>query len=276
MTRSIKTVLVSTNNKKAFESTMAMATKISEAYDSHIIGLYVVPSAIVLSPPYGFGGPINMAELNEFYREQAIEVEDMFKAYAAKENLNSEWRTVHSNGLAVTDTVIEHGREADLIIVGDDRDTRIDLHFEGRIVQEAGRPVLFVPSNLRKPVKLDTAMIGWDGSREAARAAFDGIPLLKMCGEARVTCVNAHKERAISGETPGSELANALARHDVRTTAVSLRSKKKVGKALLAEAAKADLLVMGAYGHSRLTEDIFGGVTNKALTAAPCPVLMSN
>ncbi len=276
MTRPIKTILVSLNENQYFENNMAMATQIAREYDSHIIGLYVIPSVIVYAAPYGYGGPINFTEMNRYYRSQASGVEDKFNDYVGKENLNAEWRCVKSLGNFVSDAIIEHGREADLIILGDDNSVKSDLQFEGRIVQDTGRPVLIVPNTVDQDYRFKKAIIGWDGSREAARAAFDAIPLLKMSAKAEVTCFNAHKEREISGDVPGSELANSLARYDINAEAVCEKTRKSVGQALMDRAETGDLLVIGAYGHSRLREDIFGGVTNKALTNMPCPVLMSN
>ncbi len=276
MTRTIKTILVSLNNKKFLSSNMAMATQIAREYESHIIGLYVIPSALVYVSPYGYGGPINFSHQNKHYKSMASEREQSFRDIIAKENLEGEWRQINSLGHFISDTIIEHGREADLVILGDDQAIEADAEFGGRIAQDVGRPVLFVPDTKRKEIKLDKAIIGWDGSREAARAAFDAIPLLKMAKKTEVTCFNAHKENQISGDTPGSELANSLARYDINAEAVDEKTRKSVSQALMDRAKSSDLLVMGAYGHSRLMEDIFGGTTRKALFEMPCPILMSN
>ena len=276
MTRPIKTILVSLNNSQFFENNMAMATQIAREFNSHIIGLYVVPSVIIYAAPYGYGGPINFTEMNRFYRSKASSVEDEFNDFIRKENLEGEWRRINSVGHFISDAIIEHGREADLIILGDDNSIKTDLQFEGRIVQDTGRPVLIVPNTTRKDFRFKKAIIGWDGSREAARAAFDAVPLLQMSDKTEVTCFNAHKEREISGDVPGSELANSLARYNINTEAVCQKTRKSISQALMDRAETGDLLVIGAYGHSRLREDIFGGVTNKALTDMPCPVLLSN
>jgi len=276
MTRPIKTILVSLNNSQFFENNMAMAMQIARQYDSHIIGLYVVPSAIVYAAPYGYGGPINFTEMNRFYRGKASGVEDEFNDFIRRESLEGEWRLVNSLGHFIGDAIIEHGREADLIILGDDNSIKTDLQFESHIVQDTGRPVLIVPNTTRKDFRFKKAIIGWDGSREAARAAFDAVPLLQMSQKTEVTCFNAHKEREISGDVPGSELASSLARYDINAEAICEKTRKSISQALMDRAETGDLLVIGAYGHSRLREDIFGGVTNKTLTEMPCPVLMSN
>jgi len=276
MTRPIKTILVSLNNSQFFDSNMAMATQIAREYDSHIIGLYIIPSAIVYAAPYGYGGPINFVEMNRFYRSKASSVEDDFEDFIRKENLNGEWRLVNSLGTFVGDGVIKHAREADLVILGNDNSIQDSIEFESRLVTEIGRPVLIVPNTTRSDFSFKKVIVGWDGSREAARAAFDAVPLLQMSEKTEVTCFNAHKEREMSGDLPGSELTNSLARYNINVEMVSEKTKTSVSQALVDRAETGDLLVIGAFGHSRLRENILGGVTQKALKQMPCPVLMSN
>jgi nucleotide-binding universal stress UspA family protein len=276
MTRSIRTILVSLNKTPFFDGNMAMAKQIAREYNSHIIGLYVIPTAIVYTTPYGYGGPINLTELHRFYKSKASEIEDQFSEYIRKEGLNGEWRQTSSLGHFVSDAIIEHGREADLIILGDDSSTNTDVQFEGHIAKSTGRPVLLVPNTTRQDFSFKRAIVGWDGSREAARAAFDAVPLLQMSDTAEVTCFNAHIESQMSGDTPGSELAKSLARHNINAEAVNVKTKKSISTGIMECAEAADLLVIGAYGHSRLRENVFGGVTNKALSEMPCPVLLSS
>jgi len=275
MTRPIKTILVSLNSEQFLENNMRMATQIAREYDSHIIGLYVIPSIIVYASPYGYGGPINFTHMNKFYKSRASQIEQKFREFIAKETLHGEWRQTHSSGQFIGDTLIEHGREADLVILGNDNSITTDDGFGGRIAQDLGRPILIVPNSTRQDFTFKKATIAWDGSREAARAAFDAIPLLRMADEAEVTCINPHHEREMTGDTPGSELAKALSRYDINAEAVSKRTRKSIGQTLMDHAESGDLLVMGAYGHSRLMEDIFGGVTKTALAQMPCPVMMS-
>ena len=276
MTRRIKTILVSLNKSEFFEGNMAMAAQIAREYNSHIIGLYVIPSAIIYTGPYGFGGPMTYTEMNRFYRSKASGLEDDFNDFIRKENLNAEWRLVNSLGTFIGDTLIEHARESDLVILGHDNSVQDSVEFEGQILAETGRPVLIVPNTPRSDYHFKKAIVGWDGSREAARAAFDAIPLLKMSQITEVTSFNAHKEREMTGDLPGSELTNSLARHGVNAEMISDKTKKHVSQALMDRAESGDLLVIGAFGHSRLRENILGGVTRKTLKQMPCPVLLSN
>lgn len=276
MTKKIKTILVSLNERSCFESNMAMATQIARKYDAHIIGLYVIPSVILYEAPYSYGGMITYTHLNKLYRSIANDVEDDFREFLKKEDLLGEWRRLNSAGHFISDVIIDHGREADLIILGDNDQLQSDKELEARIVQATGRPVLVVPQSYSGGNGFQYSIVGWDGSREAARAAFDAIPLLSMSKKTEVLCVNTHKEREMFGDVPGAELATSLARHDIVVEAVSEKTRKSPGRALMDRAKGADLLVMGAYGHSRLRESLLGGATNLALEELPCPVLLSN
>lgn len=276
MTRPIKTILVSLNNAEYFDNTMAAAIHIARHHDSHIIGLFVIPTAIDYSAPYGFGGAMAFTETNRFYRSRAASVEDSFNDLIRKEALNGEWRLANSLGYRVSDSVIEHGRECDLIILGNDNSMHEGIQFESRILEATGRPVLIIPNTAGADFSLKKATIGWDGSREAARAAFDAVPLLQMSEETEITVMNGNNEQEHSLDTPSLDLANSLARHGIKVEVVFRKTKKPVSQALLDVAETGDLLVLGAYGHSRLGEALLGGVTKAALSQMPCPILMSN
>jgi len=276
MKKSIKTIVVSLNERGCFESCMLTASKLAHQFDAHLIGLYVIPSVILYETPYSYGGHITSTHLHKMYRTRATEIEDRFEEYVRRDSLKGEWRRVHSGGHFIGDTVIEHGREADLIILGDDKTFHTDKEFVARVIQATGRPVMVVPNTLTKAPKFDYVTIGWDGSREAARAAFDALPLLQSSKQTQILCVNAHKERELQGDLPGAELATSLAGYDVPVEVLTDRSRKSPEKVLLERARSTDLLVVGSYGHSRLRESVFGGVTNTILQSLPCPVLMSN
>ncbi|NNE57908.1 MAG: universal stress protein [Hellea sp.] len=276
MLSDIKTILVSLNNLKAKDGALNAARAISEKYDSHIIGLYVIPAIILYEAPYSFGANAAYTMLHRMYLSKSIEVEQQFNEFLQKNSLSGEFRKVNSVSQFVSDQTIEHGRQADLIILGEDKSSGTDREFQARLIEACGRPVLVVPNTTPKDVPLHSAIVGWDGSRESARAAFDAIPILRLADNVEITCFNAKKEREISGDLPGAELAVSLARYGVKSQAVSEKTRKSPGKALIERAKHADMLVIGAYGHSRLRESLWGGVTQSILSKLPCPVLFSS
>jgi len=135
---------------------------------------------------------------------------------------------------------------------------------------------LLVPKSKSRRMKLSRIVVGWDGSREAARAAFDSIPLQKMAKKVTLFSINPRKNMGWDTDLPGSEPATSLSRHDINVVTESIKTRKRDGKVLLERCKNSDLLVMGAYGHSRLREAILGGVTASVLKKTCCPVLLSS
>ncbi|NNC36159.1 MAG: hypothetical protein EX271_02850 [Acidimicrobiales bacterium] len=276
----LKTILVSLNNLDFLDSTLAAAGAVAQRHNSHVIGLYVIPSVIIYSAPYGYGSGIQYVDRTNFFKSRASEVEQKFQDFVRKNNLNGEWRQVNSEGYFISHAIVEHGREADMILISNlTRNTvqeGVDVELCARVLQESGRPVLVIPGTDTKDFRVKQAVIGWDGSREAARAAFDAIPILQLADQTNIVCINPRKEMEIRDELPGTELAAALNRHDISVSTEVIKTRKRVGSALLERAESADLLVIGAYGHSRLRENILGGVTARTLKKMTGPVLMSN
>jgi nucleotide-binding universal stress UspA family protein len=142
---------------------------------------------------------------------------------------------------------------------------------------ESGRPMLVVPYIQKAALKLDNVMVCWDGSRQAARAIADAMPLLERAG--RVEIVIVANERGKQDEVPGADMGQHLARHGLKVEVHRISGGSiDIGDALLSRAADsgADLMVMGGYGHSRLREFVLGGVTRSILRSMTIPTLMAH
>jgi nucleotide-binding universal stress UspA family protein len=114
--------------------------------------------------------------------------------------------------------------------------------------------------------------VAWNATRQAARAVHDAMPFLEAAAKVTALTINAD-------EDPAADLARHLARHGVKAEASTLKSDDvEVGALLLSRAAdlSADLLVMGAYGHSRLREVVLGGATREIFRSMTVPVLMAH
>ena len=124
----------------------------------------------------------------------------------------------------------------------------------------------------------NVVIVGWNGSREATRAVFDSIPLLKPAAEVLIILVAPESEKPDHQESSGIELTKALARHGINVRPFDVHSSHEAGQALLerAESRGAGLLIMGAYGHARLREFILGGATRSVLKGMKIPVLFSH
>lgn len=174
------------------------------------------------------------------------------------------------------------GRSHDLIVIGldDAADHGVHPHFShSDLLLAAGRPVLLIPPGGSAHSAPQRALIAWNASREAARAAHDALPLLEACEQVSVVTVGTMADARRGNGNESGEFARELARHGLAVDARTLAPGEN-GEALqllsLAAESHADLLVAGAWGHSRLRELMLGGVTRILLHNANVPVLMSH
>lgn len=278
----MKTLLVSLAHLDQVEDIIKTAAFIARKNDSHVIGFFPIPGPTIV--PVGHpGGYMPLDDhVQKHYQEKAALVRAKFEDRMKKDGLNYEWRKVSLRVFDITEALVTHGRETDLILISQDNyagsGSQTDIRIAAETILSAGRPVLVVPPLNGKQPSLAKAVIGWNASREACRAAFDSIPLIKHSDDVHLSWVNPEKTLGGSGKLPGSELAAALARHDVNVTTKGLSNRSKPGAALLnyVKDQNADLLVMGAYGRSRLNERILGGATETILKKMSVPVLLSN
>jgi nucleotide-binding universal stress UspA family protein len=177
------------------------------------------------------------------------------------------------------DILVEHARLRDLTLIPVRDADSVEQWYAETVIFGSGRPTLVLPEASRRgrAPALDTVAIAWDFSRPAARAVADVLPLLERAKRVRVvTVVN---EKDIASRRSGAELARHLARHGIDIALDEFDSEGRgIGEALEAyvDSRNADLLVMGAYGHSRVREFILGGATRSVLARPPVPVFLSH
>lgn len=169
------------------------------------------------------------------------------------------------------------GRTSDLCLIGLTRSPVADIAEVEPWLFSTGRPCLLYPDTRTEAFSMDTVAIAWDMSRSAARAVGDALPLLK--GAKSVQVLVGRGEKAIESSRPAASLVNYLSAHGISAAVDEFDvSGQKIGDALLGRAARhrADMLVMGAFGHSRLREFVLGGATRHILDASSIPLLMSH
>jgi nucleotide-binding universal stress UspA family protein len=210
-------------------------------------------------------------------RAQAEEALAAFQKLAESRDVFGERILERCHDAELPRMLVEYSRLRDLTIVPAEANELGDQPAAEALIFESGRPVLMLPRQPRKPFVLDTVTVAWDFSRPAARAIGDALPLLTRAR--RVHIVTVANEKRIDTPRSGPELAKHLARHglDVILETVDAQGRP-IGEAL--EAATrvhdSDLLVMGAYGHSRLREFVLGGATRSMIAGPPLPVLLSH
>jgi len=278
----MKTILASLTNLSRTDEIIETAGELATLFDGHVIGHYPIPDAymIAISDPAGVI-PFDDT-VQKLYQGHREEVEQRFNAYFGKSGLVYEWRDEQRSEVSLTKATLSHGRQCDLIVMGQEKAGSKEAYEGARFISDiilgAGRPVLVVPPGSGDTPKFKRIAIGWDASREACRAAFDSLPILRQADNVYLTWVNPEKKPNEAGKLPGAELAATLARHDVKVVTQGLSDRKKTARALaeFVEASNIDLLVIGAYGHMRLREQLLGGVTEYFLKNLTCPVLFSN
>jgi len=278
----MKTILLSLAHLDRIEEGFEAAVHLARENDAHVIGYYPIPGAtfIAVAAP-GIDSYFDDS-VKRTYEEKLADIKSKFEDRMRRAGIKYEWREDERSSVDLTKAILEHGREADIIIMTHEAQNsnyaNQEAGFIADIILGAGRPVLVLPPFKGKDFKLKRVAIGWDASREACRAAFDSLPILAKASEVNLTWVNPEKKPDKAGKLPGAELAAALARHDVKVTTKGLSNRDRTAKALINYVREddIDLLVLGAYGHSRLREQILGGVTEHILKRLPCPVLFAN
>jgi nucleotide-binding universal stress UspA family protein len=168
-------------------------------------------------------------------------------------------------------------RRFDLAIVAQPDRKAADEIVGETVLFDSGRPTLMVPFVQKAGLKLGRVLVCWDGSRAAARAAADALPFLQRAGEIDVLIVAG--DRGKSGEVPGADLGQHLARHGLKINVRRITSPEiGIAETILSTVAdtSADMLVMGGYGHSRWREFVLGGVTEGIIGAMTVPTLLSH
>ncbi len=273
---SIKSILVRQNVDQRSDMRLDIAMDLASKHDSHLTALYVVTLPRLQAYIRSQIGEDFLRSQTDKARAAAEEARAACEERAQRAGISFEWRVVEGDDRAVMDL---HSRYADLAIVGQGESGQehangvYDLAEE--LVLTAGRPVLTIPYAGNFKTIGERTMVSWDGSREAARAVHDAMPLLKQAKQVIVLSINPPSGDHIAG----ADICSHLARHGVTAEAHSSVAKDiEVGDALLSAMAdfSVDLTIMGAYGHSRLRELALGGATHHMLRHMTAPVVMSH
>ncbi len=220
--------------------------------------------------------PPNEDSLQAKIAEQLERLGDMFRRCAQPVPRSIEWR---SSPHFPNELIAAQARAADLVIIGRDPLHGDAFHtFDpGAIILACGRPVLVLPGGINR-LHASRVLIAWKDTREARRAVSDALPLLKEAETVTIAAVGP-QDIEVRMREQIDDVAKFLQRHGATIGAkVSTSAREADAHVLLALAdeQKADLIVAGAYGRSRLSEWIFGGVTRTLLTASKVPMLFAN
>ena len=274
-----KTILVHLNDKRRAEALLEPAVRLASRHNAHLIGMHV--HASMPAPPIPVPGSQVLGSVAAAERQAADEIAAIFARMTANQPFVAEWRALKVPHVDLAPVIMDHGRAADLIIAGQtnpDWDLSPLSDFPERLALESGRPVLVVPYVGRYAEVGRNVVIAWKAGREAARAVFDALPFLLAAETVHILEI---KERGDERPAlaPDTSIAAALARHGLRPSVrASVLGDIGIGDEILSRLADlgADLLVMGAYGHSRMRELVFGGATRHIARHMTVPTLLSH
>jgi len=262
-----KTILVHLDQPERAARIVSVALRIAERFDSVVNGLYVVPSLEVLaSLASGGAGPEFVRQRRTELFEQSEECERIFNSTLASTHHESHWQVVDSKLGRVGDEVLRHVRTTDLTVLSQtpkEEDIIFASETPESLVLNGGRPVLIVPLGYEVSDQFGhNALIAWDGSKEASRALWDSLPMLKRAQHVKSVWV-------VNDDIDASEVADVkwrfekwLTRHGIAGSLQVVDAENKDPATIidgLIENTQSYLLIAGGYGDSRLKEYLTGG-----------------
>ncbi len=269
----IKDILIYLDNDTNCADRITATAKLCNQLGAHLAGLYCHRVLKVHPYPYAYLPSSAFETMDENARQQKGEVEALFKENSAAKGISGEFRIVNdllSNALSI------QSRYADLLVVPGRYGKKTDLNHDfqlAEILPISACPVLALPEDLPAPTRLPKrVLVAWNGSHESARALRLALPIMSQAEQVDLVSV-------ASNETEANDIAKHITHHGIKVNVHPVEgSSFNAGKTLLNQAMtlKSEMIVMGAYGHSRFREQVLGGATEYMLGHANLPVLFSH
>ena len=259
---------------------LKLAIALCEEIEAHLAVLVV---ALAAPPPIGeYAAVVSDAWLQERQADMDMlqKRTAVVTALLASSPVSSDVSSEYPEEAGADDVIGRRARYADVMLLGPELLSRGILKskaIEGALFS-SGKPLLLVPEGSAPTLKPKRIMVAWDSRIEASNAVARSLDLLSDADNVHLVLVDPLEGETGQGAEPGADLATYLARFGVKVTVDRVPSQGRTAAATLRQHAidiSADLLVMGAYGHSRLRERIFGGVTRSMIDEPPLPILMA-
>ena len=278
---SYKTLVTVVRNAERDRHSLDAAIALAEAWDAHLDVLALGTDRIHPGAYYGGGAAIAVQETMQEAIEEARAAEKSCRDRLGKSLASWEVMSAASQIGAMGQIVARHGGLADMIVLpapyGDGR-TAEDVAVVEAALFSTRTPVLIVPDGVDVRPKPSRIVLGWNQSAEALAATRGALPLLKSADHVDITVIDP-QDHDPDRSDPGGQLAEVLSRHGVRADiSVLAGTMPRVSDVIRRHVSDtgADLVVMGAYGHSRFREAILGGATRNMLADTATPILMAH
>lgn len=275
-----KTILVCLTTPENAATLLKAAVPLARRHNAHLIGLHTV-EALVVYPGIAMHVPAPaFAAFNESQEEQSAQIKAIFEQYTRAETFQAEFRLIRAEAVSANDRMVECARAADLVVMSQEdkiADRYDQRHAQVEVIRQGGRPVIVVPLGYDGPEIGVNILLGWSDTREAARAAHDMMDIARP--GAKLTVLRAGKgPKDGLRDVDAIDIVETLARHNLRATLQRRELNGKPVAEVLNEVAfeqGADLIVTGAFGHSRVYDFVIGATTYTLLQESKLPVLFS-
>ncbi|RFB78523.1 universal stress protein [Methylovirgula sp. 4M-Z18] len=274
----LKDIAVFIDSDAKADRATAYALSLARSFDAHVTGIATAIDMLIPAPMMGEIPSDVFVAAFEKAQDVAKQACANFAAAAKRQHLLYDTHLIAGLPGAVYERFARFIRHFDLTVI--QQPTPETLGDEAAFIETAlfrsGRPALVVPHNWDKPFKCERIIVAWNQSPPAARAISDALPLLKLAKSVEVVTVENSAETDI--DLPGFNITRHLARYNVNAKLNKLSGKTDVATQVLSRLheLESDLLVMGGYGHSRISEFIWGGATRGILKAMTAPVFIAH
>ena len=272
-----KTILVHVDIGAGAGDRVEIAARLAETFDAHLVGVHALTQFRLQGAIYAQAASIIDEAIKRAAKESAERSEAAFREGVGRTGCKKvEWRASARDASLVLPL---HARYADLMVIGQAgrEDTGVAQDLPDHLALTGGRPMLVVPHAGKMETLGTRVLVTWNASRESTRAVTDALPMLQRAKHVHV--VSFTPDEADHGDQPGADIGLWLARHGVKVD-VSRQTvpNHDIGAQILSRVADlgVDMIVSGAYGHSRIRELMLGGVTKLLLESMTVPVLMSH
>ena len=277
----IKDLLVAFNDDRGARTALKFALQMATKYDAQVRGIYIYR-------PHTYGSSVRhwipddvFATMSRAEAEAAEKIETAFRQLIIETGHTGPVHFRIETGQPDL-TLARAARYHDLLLIGQFDGGRDRKHRElqpEHLVERAGKPIVVIPSSYElRPFK-EVAAVAWDASRSAARALSDAMQILETKKTIDVLTIDTGPDNMVSSDMPEFDIVQHLERHDIAAQRLRLTaSAHGIGQSILDHCARSDpdVLVMGAFGRSKIVSRIFGGVTSHILENMKVPVLISH
>lgn len=276
----MKTIMVCLTTPENTETLLKVAVPMARKHNAHLVGFHTL-EALLAYPGIAMHIPeFTFVAFNDSQQKDSEAIKEVFVKHTRNEDFVSEFRLVRADTVSADERMVESARAADLVIMaheGRENDRVDQRHAQVAVIRESGRPVIVVPLGYDGPEIGANILLGWSDTRESARAAHDVLAVADADANLTVLRVGtAPKDPMTDGDA--LDIVTMFARHGLKTTLEYRNTEGHSIANVLNKAAfekGADLIVTGAFGHSRTYDFVLGATSYALLRDQKLPVLFS-